>query len=64
MFKKLLLIWGQQFLEPPRAAEPLATPLDKPGQFMFETIKSTEQTVGYVFTACFISGTTNRQKVF
>ena len=27
MLKMLLLIWGRQFLEPPRAAEPLATPL-------------------------------------
>ena len=27
MLKKLLLIWGRQFLEPPRAPEPLATPL-------------------------------------
>ena len=27
MLEKLLLIWGRQFLEPPRAARPLATPL-------------------------------------
>ena len=27
MPKKLLLIWGRQCFEPPRAAEPLATPL-------------------------------------
>ena len=27
MYKKLLLIWGRQFLKPPRAADLLAMPL-------------------------------------
>ena len=29
---------------------------------MFKTTKFTGQTAGYIFTACFISGTKNRQK--